>query len=333
MFVKAFSYILCSCIISFLICLIGVIISFFFQGTLIAQDLFTSYVFHFDGILIWGFGYGLLWFVRATQKGVLAQLNNVLEISQKDQSKIVRFNRRATSPVWANLIAIPITVLGGIILWNCGYPLEGFAKFFLAACSISLYYAGGYLLAYFIFSVEFFHTLDESGDTAIRKGGTRALDLEALNLFFIIVSTVGVAALYLAFRGTLTANFVFLPKSEFVRKLMVFPLITFLPAPLFYSFYPRYVLKRIVESDILRKISAIENSREAIMNEHATLREKFELEKTMLEIKDRLLSERGRLSILSLKDTPSLLLALLMFLQFIVPRDGVVSNFLNSLLQ
>lgn len=333
MLVNSFLCVLGFCVLSFLLCLLGVFISYLSQGAEIAEALFISYVFHFDGVLIFGTGFGLVWFVRNNGRNILAQLFNLLEISNDDLSKINSSFTKATSAFWLNVIAVPVTVAGGLILWNCGYPLEGFAKYFLAASSISLYYAGGHLLAFFVYSVGLFRTLEESQKRISKVRGATQIEFETLNHFFIVSSTIGIVALYLAFRGTLTANFTSLSSSILAGKLLAFPLVLFLPAPLLYSFYPRYVLKRLYDNDVLRRISQIEEGRYSIDSKETSYKERLEMEKILLEIKDRLMIEMNSLSVFSLKDSPSLLISILMIFQFVVPKDNVVIQFLDSLVR
>ena len=307
--------------------------TYFLQGSEMAQNVFTSYVFHFNGILIFGFGFGLLWFVRRNGGNMLGQLLNVLEIPE---DKLTEFNlsfQRATSLLWVNVIAVPTTLVGGVILWQCGYPYDGFAKYFLAGSSISLYYAGGYLLGFFLYSVNLFRTLEDSQRLISKSHGATQIEFESLNHFFIISSTMGIVALYLAFRGTLTANFVSASSSLLTGKLLVFPLVLFLPAPLLYSFYPRYVLKRIYDNDVLQRISRIEEKRYSLDKQGASYKETLEMEKILLDIKDRLIIEMNSLSLFSFKDSPSLLISMLMIFQLLVPKDNVVMQFLDSFLK
>ena len=277
MLISSFLYVLLFCIISFVLCCLGVLFSYYTQSPEIANALFHSYIFAFNGILIFGVGYGVVWFTKNCGKGILNQVYNLVNVPEDILPKIVVHQRRASSWVWSHFISVPVTVIGGIILWNCGYPLEGFAKYFLAACSIALYYAGGYLLSFFIHSTLIFKTLEDQQVKVSKRVGATELDIDTLNYFFIIVSTLGVVGLYLAFRGTLTANFTILDSQEFVRKLLVFPIILFLPAPLLFSFYPRFVLKGFWENDIIRRISEIEEQSNCAVRESVSPKEKLEI--------------------------------------------------------
>lgn len=330
MLLKSFTYILLFSLLSFLVCLLGTSITYYLQGYELAIKMFESYVFKFDGIFVAGVGYGLLWFVKGRRKWLINLLNNILELNDEDNEKILNYEKKVNF-VTGNLISIPVTIIGGLILWNCGYPLTGFAKYFLAFTSISLYYVGGSLLAFFIFSSRIFWYLEDNEDRIKYNERTSPIHLETFNSYFIIISSVGILSLYLAFRGTLTANFTHAPDGSLMRTFLIFPIILFSAAPLMYSFYPRYVIKRIYDSNIISRITTIENLMENKNKEDVSIKEKLETEKLLLDIKESLTMERSKQNIFNLKDIPSILLIILMVLQVIIPHDNVVKEFIRSL--
>lgn len=142
MLIKSFLYVLTFCGVSLVLCVVGVVISYYLQGSDTAKELFFSWVLSFNGILVGGFGYGLTWFIRGHGKLLLSQLNEVITIPAEVMPKVIVHARRANSMLWKSLIGIPLTIVGGIILWSCDYPLDGFAKIYLAICSISIYFCG-----------------------------------------------------------------------------------------------------------------------------------------------------------------------------------------------
>ncbi len=155
------------------------------------------------------------------------------------------------------------------------------------------------------------------------------LEYETINNFFAITATVGVFAIYFGFRGTLTANFQNIAIQELYRKFLILPIALFLPITLVYSFYPRYVLKKIYDNDIIGQIRSLENLKEKSLGGNISVIERFELEKYISEIKEKLMAERNQLPILTYKDSPSLLLVILMLLQLIVQYDRVIGDFLK----
>lgn len=331
MFAKLFLKIMGFAIISFLLCIVGVVIAYFIQGPAIAAGLFESYVFNFDGILIVGFGYGLLWFIKGTASQVFNTLLNVLEIPQEGQLSLLKYHKWLSISKRTHFISLIVTLIGGVILWNCGYPLSGFSKFLLAATSISLFYVAGMMSGYFIGSILIFRKLDELNTSVKIKSGTGSYEIENVNLNLLLCTTVGVIALYLAFRGTITANFTFTNDEFIFRKLLVYPIICFLPGILFVNFYCRYVLKKIQDNEILQKIDSIQALSAIEINKSSDNKEKLEMEKLFIDIKEKLLTEKNKMPLLSLKDSPALFFSVIFILEFAVKNDNSLNTFFKSL--
>src|ERR1035437_186787 len=170
---NCFLKIILFCVISFIVCIVCVFITFFTQGQNIAEGVFYSYVFNFNGILIVGFGYGLLWFIRNTGIQSFNSLFNILEIP--DEHKFILhgyYNKWALNKKRNHITSIIVTIIGGTILWKCGYPYYGFAKYFLAITSISLFYVAGQMSGYFISTVLVYRKLDEINAVIKIKNGS-----------------------------------------------------------------------------------------------------------------------------------------------------------------
>lgn len=330
MLAKCFLRIIAFSVISFLVCLIGVLIAYFAQGSETAWLLFQSYVFHFDGVLIVGFGYGLLWFIKGTGQQAFNSLFNILDIPKNGQLSLLKYHKWITSPKRNHLVSILVTIIGGIILWNCGYPLSGFSKYFLAVTSISLFYVAGLMSGYFIGSILIFRKLDEMGGKVKIKSGSSPYEIENLNMNLLICSTVGIIALFLAFRGTITANYTYGGNGAFFRNLLVYPIICFLPGILFVNFYCRYVLRKIQENEIIQKIESLQTLSKSEISKTDSNKEKLEMEKLFMEIKEKLLAEKGKIPLLSLKDSPALFISVIFLIQFAVKNDQAINSFFSS---
>jgi hypothetical protein len=330
MLASSLFYLLGCALLSAGLCVLGVLLTYFIQNEATALGLMNAWVVEFNGILVGATGYGLLLFVRAKGKAILAQLNNLLEVPEEHAKKLLALHHRTTSWFWTNLISIPITIAGAIILWNCQFPLTGFARIYLAACSISVYYVASSILAFFVYTLALFSYIESQSQQglAARFTGKRqaGMDLETIDSFFVISSTIGVLAIYLGFRGTLTANFVNTP--EVFKSLLILPAILYLPATLCFSFYPRYVLRKIAECDILCRIEEFERDADF---KSSTLKDGLELRKLILELKEKMVGEYRASPLLSIKDAPSLTISILLILQFAFQKDSVVSDFLTNL--
>lgn len=331
MLASSLFYLLGCALLSAGVCVIGVLLTYFLQGEKTALGLMNAWVVEFDGILVGALGYGLLLFVRAKGKAILAQLNNLIEVPPEHAERILTLHRRTTSWLWTSFISVPITLVGAIILWNCQFPLTGFAHFYLGVCSISIYFVASSTLAFFVYTLALFNYIeDESqrGLTTRLSGKHRTgMNLETIDSFFVITSTIGVAAIYLGFRGTLTANFVNTPAV--FKSLLILPTILYLPATLCFSFYPRYVLRKIAECDILCRIQEFQDDAEKL--QPSSLKDGLELRKLILELKEKMVNEYKAMPLLGIKDAPSLTISLFFVIQFVFQKDSVVADFFRHL--
>ena len=182
-------------------------------------------------------------------------------------------------------------------------------------------------------TILIYRKLDEINEDIRIKEASSPYEMEKLNLSFVICSTLGVIALYLAFRGTITANFINTETDTIFRKLLIYPIVLFLPGILFISFYFRYVLRKIEEKEILKKIEKLESLSKGEIIETSNAKEKLEIEKLFIEIKEKLLSEKTKFPILSIRDSPALLFALILILQFLLQNDNVLHDFLKELIK
>jgi hypothetical protein len=277
MLARCFLRIITFSVISFLFCIVGVSICYFVQGSDIASQLFESYIFRFDGILIIGFGYGLLWFIKDTKWQIMNSLFNILVISQNNQITIIKYQKWIISPMRNHLVSIAVTIIGGFILWNCGYPIGGFAKYFLAVTSISMFYVAGQMSGYFIGTILIFRKIDELQPNVKIAASASPYEIEQLNLQLLLSSTLGVIALYLAFRGTITANYTFEHNGVLFRRLLVYPIISFLPGILFSNFYCRYVLRTLQENEIIQKIESLHDLSKLEIDKNYDNKQKLEI--------------------------------------------------------
>ncbi len=327
MIINGFVYFFFFCLVSLILCLIGYGITYSLQSREMAESFFVSWIFYFNGILVGGSGYGLLWYVLREGRNLLAMLNNAIGIQNLEPVKVVVYSRRANSWMWRNLIAIPITIVGAFLLWHSEFPLSGFAKYYLAVSAMSIYYVGACILVFFVFVLLMFKAIEESLEVQDLHKKVSPLEYASINNFLALTATMGVFAIYFGFRGTLTANFGVAGFEDSLRRFFILPLGLFLPATLVYSFYPRFVLKKLHDHQILAQIRIFEDLKLASQKKRATAKERLEVEKLLSEIKEKLVAERKQLPIIGYKDSPSLALVILMILQLIFQNDKIVRDF------
>jgi hypothetical protein len=318
-------------VVTAVLCVVGALIIYFTQGEQAALFFIETSIVKFNGILVGATGYGLLAFVHSSGKRMLSVLLNVVSIPDGYATGLAARVVRVTSWIWVLLLAVPMTIIGGTVLWRAGFPLRGFARIYLATATISIYFVASSILAFYVYIILLFRYLEQYSVTGVQprfqlKCSFASMDLQTIDSFFVISSTIGVAAIYFGFRGTLTANFV--GTTELFRKLMVLPLVFYLPATLCYSLYPRYVLRQISECDTLQIVEAFEL--QAAGHELKDFKTNLELRKLILDIKEKMINDRRAVPLLSLKDAPSLTMSILIVIQLLAQKDSVVANFLQS---
>lgn len=317
---------------SALLAIFGFALVYLVQGNLEAAAFLESYVFRFNGILVFGFGYGTLFFILRFRKELLKVIFFSSGLSDSDISKLALSYERSASFSKLNLIAVPTFLVGSSILWVAGYPLTGLAKYYLAVTSMSLYYAGGLLLAYAYYAVRFFGEVDRSITSDNAGAQISQLDMDAFGTFFSIISTLGVISLYLAFRGTLTANFTYsVADAALLRRFFLFPIIVFLWAPIFVAMYPRWVLRKIFRIPILRKIANVERKIGELYLVDIPIGDLAEAEKSLLDVRDKYFSDLSRNPVISMKDSFSIALATLSSAQLLVSSDIALNQFFKTM--
>jgi hypothetical protein len=328
---KAFFYVLVFMLISCVLSAFGAIITYYLQSSDMAVEFIKSWIYYFNGIIIGGTGWGVAFFVLKHGKATFNNLSNLLIFRDDElQSLLFEYNR-STSWKRLALLGLPLTLIGCFILWKCGYPLHGFAKVYLALFSMSLYMVGSFMLFYFIFTIRFF-MLFEKNNAAKFRALISPMDMDNFNSFFIITSTIGAFAIYFAFRGTLTANFSI--PDPFFKKLLIYPIIVYFPTGIMFTFYPRYVLKKINDVEINDELGKLSIYSDKIKNDdNLSIKEKLEIEQIIRELKTKLQTESKQFPLISVKDYPSLTLLILIAIQFIFQKDPVISGFFNLFCQ
>ena len=296
------------------------------QGGQMARDFLNSATVHFNGLLVFATGYGLLGYVRSTGRSLLAQLTQIVHLPPNAQEMLAHLGARIAAWRATNYIAVPLTVVGALVLWSCGYPLAGFARLYLAFWTTSIYYVASAILAFYVYVIALFRFVEEHAEIVTLQRPSLVRRVQVLDEFLIISATMGVLAIYFGFRGTLTANFVHVDAIS--QDLLMLPLLFYVPTTLLYSFYPRFVLRQMLEEDVVRMTEDLE--RRIFEQRHADLKDELELRHLVMEIKTRALAERRAIPLLSLKDAPSLTISILILIQFILHRDAVIASFLSQ---
>jgi hypothetical protein len=309
--------------------LIGWCLTSILQGQVAASDLTIAWFFAFDGILAGAAGYGTIFFMCRERSILTSALQNVIDVPDPLRQRFEN-HLKFFAPWWRTpAVAVLLTVIGGFIANGAGIPLKGFAHAYLSVMVISFYFVGAYGLMFIVGVLNLFRFIDTHSDSASDeriklKTPFLAQGIQTIDLFLVVSSGMCILAVYVCFRGTLTA-FAGAPPAFY--KALIIPVFFYLPASLVYSFYPRYVLRQVWENDTFAAIERF--AEETRMEVTPDLKERLELRKLILDVKEKMLAERRALPLLSFKDAPTLTMALLIAIQLVAQKDPIVSVFLG----
>lgn len=338
-------------LVSVAVCIAGVCVTLVVDPSQ-ARLFLVSYVYYWDGLLVVMSGFGALHFGMTTYKQQIHYLFfEILDITGNLRIVITAELGKLYSFWNKQFIAIPVLIIGAMILYICGYPMVGFPQYFLWLSSSFMFYAGGLMLAYGVFSLHIFHVLESNIQNVSLQDGVNIVELENFTLYVSTLFLAATLALYFAFRGTLTANFTFAPPNQLieqivnlflapgsdyssVRNLLLYPIVLFLPLTLFSGFYMKLILRKIYLGSIKRKIFEIDSLAKPII-EDADSKDPaitiIEVRKTVMELKEKIIQNNKVLPLVTLNDSPSIVLMIVVVLQFIWINDKHIKTFFEGL--
>ena len=303
------------------------------QGPDAAAALRNAWLFTFNGIIVGATGYGAVAVIR-NQRGVLVRsLNRVLDVPEMHKAEFERRLSRVVRWGLTPFVAALLLLIGGWIAYGAGIPLRGFSHVYLTLAVVSYYPVGAAGLMVFVAVLILFRYIEQNADAddpnRIRlRVPLRRVDLQTADLYFIITSGLAILAVYVCFRTTLTA---FEGAPPHYYKLMIVPVFFFLPAALIYSFYPRYVLRQVWETDtfvVVDKVAAEPGSAADDTPEKV-----LAFRKLILEVREKMMAERRSIPLFSFKDAPTLTMAILMLLQLAAQKDPVILRWVRDAFQ
>jgi hypothetical protein len=270
-----------------------------------------------QGLWVWTLGWGLVQFVHREALGFANDLAKLFDPSEPVANMVGRIER-SRSHREALVVTLPITALGLLLTISYQVPLGGGARWLVILGITSIYYAAAFLLWHFLGVMRGFNALYASIDSVRFQEYSSPRHLERVMNYLTLTTTVGVAAIYAGFRGTLTAGFLF--PSEVLRSFLVTPLVLFLPATLLYNFHPRYVLRSILQHSLF---SAMKRIRESNVDDAKSL---------LLDIRDLGMTNAQVLPFMDYKSVPSYIIAVLFVVSLAYHNDPAVQGFFGYLL-
>ncbi len=293
------------------------VVAWLLSGRQAAVDLVDTAVIGMKGPWVWTFGFGLASFVSKRGRLLPLDINGVVVPSEVTAALTGRIER-STRHRNAYRYTVPITLLGVFLTSTYGIPNSGFAYYaiFVGVCAI--YYIAAFLLCHFVEVILAFHELFESMETVEFKRVYSPLHLENLTSYLAMTTALGLVAIYAGFRGTLTAGFHF--HHEAWRLFLSTPLILFLPGTLFYNYYPRYVLRKILQYKVFRTMERLGASDES------------SAKGLLLDLRESAVLSSQILPFLDYKSLPSYLLAIFFAISVAYNSDPAVKGFFNYVL-
>ncbi len=293
------------------------VVAWLLSGRQAAVDLVDTAMIGMKGPWVWTFGFGLASFVSKRGRLLPLDINGVVVPSEVTAALTGRIER-STRHRNAYRYTVPITLLGVFLTSTYGIPNSGFAYYaiFVGVCAI--YYIAAFLLCHFVEVILAFHELFESMEIVEFKRVYSPLHLENLTSYLAMTTALGLVAIYAGFRGTLTAGFHF--HHEAWRLFLSTPLILFLPGTLFYNYYPRYVLRKILQYKVFRTMERLGASDES------------SAKGLLLDLRESAVLSSQILPFLEYKSLPSYLLAIFFAISVAYNSDPAVKGFFNYVL-
>lgn len=331
MIVHACIYLLAGGALSGVLFGIGWVLTLLLQGESMAMQFTTAWLSTFSGILVGASGYGLLFFVTRERHRLGPTLLNAFDVPADCQPNFTRRLSRIRKWSLRVYVTMLLTLVGGVVLLRAGIPLSGFAHWYLSAAVISYYLIGGYMLMIFVAILGVFAYIDDHASTSATQRfklrvQLRSIEIKTVDTYLMISAVLGLLATYHAFRTTLIA-FDGAPRPYY--ELMILPLFFFVPATLVYTFYPRYVLREVWDFDTCALLERV--APDSLLDSDEDPKARLELRKLLIEVKAKLAEERKSMPLLTLKDAPTLVLAIFTAVQFVVQKDPVLVNFFKSI--
>ena len=268
------------------------------------------------GPWVWTFGYGLAFFIMDQGRSLPAQLNKVLVENEVTAEVTARISA-STQHKYAWRYTVPLTLLGVFLTYVYGIANRGVAFVLLYFCVLLIYYISGFLLFHFIEVTFAFKVLYDNMDKVEFKPDYSPMSLENIMSYLAITTVIGLISIYAGFRGTVTAGFQF--QHDVWRVFLLTPLVLFVPGTLFYDYYPRYVLKKILQHKVCRLMERLGAS------------DGSDARELMRDIRDAASTNSQILPFVDYKSLPSFLIAIIFVVSLVYTHDPIFRDFFRAL--
>jgi len=299
------------------IIVISSIVVYLVDGKQAMEELLSTGVEGMKGPWVWTFGAGLAMFIMNSGRHLAVSLTSVLSPGEAVLAAAARIER-STLHRAALRYTLPITVAGIVLTWAYVLPNDGLGRLILSLMTISIYYIGGFLLFHFVEIMRAFHELFDRAESVHFRYDYSPAHLENITTYLSITTGLGLIGIYAGFRGTLTAGFLF-PSGAW-RSFLVTPVVLFLPGTLLYNYYPRYVLRKILQFKVFEAMSRLSTANEQ------------DSRGLLMDLREAAVTNGQILPFLDYKSLPSYLIAILFAISIAYSNDPAVRAFFERLL-
>jgi len=294
------------------------------QGTEVSLRFLKSCFWHWNGVLVWGTAYGTMHFARAELAHFSQSALALIEKSETDKylqagfAGLNNFGRES----W---FALVIVLLGSATLLLNIYPYTGFPQFALIMLSCLVYYPGAWGLIFLVKLLRVFWELDQHNAGFSISKDCYPTDINLVSQFLSTASIASIIALYLAFRGSLTADLENIHTA--FRPILAFPLLMFLPAVFVFNYYPRAVLNRVNMNTVSLALRELRQLKNHMLEGDMTDVERLNREASFMDLESKLMSTKTVFPLFSARDLPAYLIGAGGLLFLIYSKDPVLQEF------
>ena len=278
------------------------------QGRTHSERFLTAYVSSFNALLSLGLIVGSAWLVFRSQTLIPQTIESAFNgDTGLWQTRYHFYRRRFIDPVRSITITGVYASIGFGIFTACRFPLSGASDALMLIAVCVQYGVGAYVGRKLCYVGMMLYSLL---DARVSRNLFREHELDAINAYVHVASTLTIIFVYANVRGYYYGPFVYNTwLGTNARAFLLFPALVATPVLLIFNFYSRAVVKKLYSDSIDVEIRSLQGS---LQSESLSEYEKRSL---ILEV-DKMTRDELRYSLqLTLSDLPIGITVALMILQ------------------
>lgn len=289
--------------------LLGSALIFYFDGLPDAQLFFAAFTTSFKTIISLGLILGTAMIVFRTQKLIPQTIEAAFD--DDDLPDDYYYYRRRFSSLRISLTFMAEFVVVGFIIFSyCQFPLPARGENLMMIAACTEYALGVYVGRKLIYTGMMLHSLLPID---VRRNLFRKRELNAINPYVNVASTLTIIFVYIHVRGYFEGPFLYNSiLGHSIKPFLLIPAIIATPVLLIFNFYPRAVLRKLYDKSIDVEIKRL---KKAMQDEELS---PYEKRSYLLEF-DKMSRDELRYNLqLTLSDLPIGITILIMVLEPII---------------